>query len=680
MMNKPEILAPAGSPESLEAAVRSGADAVYLGGKSLNARQGAANFSDEQLAEAIRYCHIRGVAVYQTLNTIVFPHELSQARSALETACCLGVDGIIVQDMAVASLARRHAPDLPLHASTQMAVHNLDGVRMLEQLSFSRVVLARELSLREIEFIASRTALQLEVFVHGALCMCVSGQCYLSAMIGGRSGNRGLCAQPCRLPFRSGDSAHALSLKDLSAVPLIPKMAEAGIASLKIEGRLKRPEYVAAAVTACRQSRAGEAPDMDTLRAVFSRSGFTNGYLEDELGDDMFGTRQKEDVVDAGPVFGALRKLYSKERQSIPLSVELTVQSGAPVTLSVDCAGYRSTVSGNLPEPARTAPLSPERARTLLEKTGGTPFFVEQAVLNIEDGLMVPASELNGLRRRALEEIEEARGATVPHSFTPFPLPEASPIPSKGTPSLRVRVQQASQLTEGLLSGCSLAILPANQLDRLSRDLLSRYRDRLAVELPRIHFGDGADCRALLETAKVLGISRAVAGNLGSVFIARELGFSVHGDFSLNVSNPVALAAYQDMGLCDCTLSFELSLERARMVGSAIPTGLLAYGTLPLMIFRNAPAGTGGLPRSSSLVDRKNNRFPLVRQDHVVELGNMTPLYLADRLEELAGFSFLTLYFTSESPARCRELLEAYRNGTPTNAPKTRGLYFRKVL
>ena len=255
---RPEILAPAGSFDSLIAAVQCGADAVYLGGKGMNARRSAGNFDAEELRRAVEYCHLRDVKVYQTINIVMFQHETDEAIDTIRQAAEAGVDAVLTQDLAIARMVRECAPSLPIHASTQMSIHNIEGVRLCEELGFSRAVLARELTAGEIAAICAATPLEIEVFVHGALCMSVSGQCYLSSMIGGRSGNRGLCAQPCRLPFSAdGGGEYALSLKDLSLADRIGELTRMGVASLKIEGRMKRPEYVAAAVTAVRRAREG---------------------------------------------------------------------------------------------------------------------------------------------------------------------------------------------------------------------------------------------------------------------------------------------------------------------------------------------------------------------------------------------------------------------------------------
>lgn len=488
----PEILAPAGNWESLEAAVRCGANAVYLGGKGLNARQNADNFDEAQLRAAVSYCHVRGVKVYLTLNTLIFDDQLPDLLAALEGACACGVDGLLVQDLAVARLARERCPTLPLHASTQMSVHDGAGAKLLQELGFQRVVLARELSKKEIAAVKKSTCLQIECFVHGALCFCVSGQCYLSSMIGGRSGNRGLCAQPCRLPMTAGNSEYALSLKDLSLIPQMRELADIGVASLKIEGRMKRPEYVAAAVTACRQALAGKQPDYAALEAVFSRAGFTSGYYEGRLGHGMLGIRRKEDVQSAAPVLKGLQGLYKGEGQWVPVDFFLTLERGNPVTLQVsDQDGNTVTVAGDPAQEARTAPTDEVKAAAALGKTGRTLYTASSIRCKIDRGLMVPASQLNALRRDALDSLSSLRGKASPYPYdSARSLPVHNAYHSPYPPQLRARLARAAQCTDQLIEYAQLLVLPAQEFARLDRQLVAEYSHKLAVEIPGIVFNN----------------------------------------------------------------------------------------------------------------------------------------------------------------------------------------------
>lgn len=685
MKNKSELLSPAGGPESLLAALRCGADAVYLGGRSLNARRAAAGFSSEELAGAVADCHLRGAKLYLTLNTLVFDDELGELYTALEEACRIGVDAVIVQDLAVAAAVRRHAPGLPLHASTQMSVHSLDGAKALEQLGFARVVVARELSAEEIGRITRGTSLAVECFVHGALCMSVSGQCTLSSMIGGRSGNRGLCAQPCRLPFRAGGSTHALSLKDVSLVGHIPLLGELGVASLKIEGRMKRPEYVAAATSACRAALDGGKPDLAALEAVFSRSGFTDGYLTGKRGASMFGTRSKEDVTAAAPVLGRLAALYQKERQSVPVDFSLRLRRGEPAALTArDRDAGAVTATGEAPQEAISAPTTPEKAAAALSKTGGTVYTICNLSTDIDDGMMFPASGLNALRRQALEKLTALRTAPRPHAWSGAHPPDCPPHTTGTPPLLRVRLHSHSQLTPELLAGADELLLPAAEAAKLPPGALESLGNRLILELPRILFdSEEYPLNDILRVLRPGG--RVMAGGLGHLIRAKELGFAVSGDFSLNATNTAALAEYAALGLSDITLSFELELPRITRLGGPLPRGMLAYGHLPLMALRNCPVkaarGCQGCTGFPELRDRKDSPFFVSCRDRqVAELYNWLPLYLGDRRAELRGVDFLTLYFTWEPPAECRRIFNLFQRGEALPGEKTRGLSYRKVL
>ena len=414
-----EILAPAGGEAQLRAAVLCGADAVYLGLRGFNARAGAENFDENTLPQTVGWCHTRGVRVYVTLNTLVTDRELPQWLHSLDAVAAAGVDGVLVQDLGLARIIRQRYPTLPLHASTQMTIHSLAGARLLEEMGFAQVVLARELSKEEIAAICAGTSMRCEVFVHGALCMSVSGQCYLSSVLGERSGNRGRCAQPCRLDFKSHGRGYALSLKDLTLTDRLRELEALGVASFKIEGRLKRPEYVAAAVTACRQSLAGEVPDLETLQSVFSRSGFTDGYYTARRDLTMFGTRTREDAAAAAAVLGKLSALTRNEVGRLPVDMVLTMAPGEPATLAVTDGTHRVEVAGEVPQTALTRPTDEELARRALEKCGGTPFYLQNLTCHIGEGLVLPLSALNRLRAAALTALAEARSVVVPYPQAP---------------------------------------------------------------------------------------------------------------------------------------------------------------------------------------------------------------------------------------------------------------------
>ena len=421
--NKVEILAPAGGMESLVAAVRCGANAVYLGTKEINARRGAANFDFDELEKAVDYCHARDVKVYLALNILVADGELKAAYDTVKTALTLGVDAFIVQDLGLAKMMKNHFPTAVLHASTQCSVNTPDGFKKLEELGFKRAVVPREMSLDEIKEIRKSTSLELEAFVHGALCMCVSGQCYLSSMIGSRSGNRGLCAQPCRLAFSAdGSKSCDLSLKDLSLIRHINELSKAGVVSLKIEGRMKRPEYVAASVTACKKALNDEYNNAfeSTLKSVFSRSGFTDGYLTGKR-YDMFGTRQKEDVVSANDVLKELSHLYDNENPLVPIDLEFSCREGERPCLKATALSKTVTVYGEIAQKAINKPTTAETVGIRISKFGNTPYKVNKCEVSIDEGLIIPASELNGMRRRAVEELMKCEKVSIScGKYSPF--------------------------------------------------------------------------------------------------------------------------------------------------------------------------------------------------------------------------------------------------------------------
>jgi len=686
---KPQLLAPAGGREQLIAAVRSGADAVYLGAGGFNARAGAENFGGGSLREAVAYCHGRGVKVHVTLNTLVSDRETYPLVEQLREIAASGADAVIVQDLGVAALARRCCPSLPLHASTQLSIHNVEAARAMKDLGFRCIVLARELSGPEIAAISRELGdgLELETFVHGALCMSLSGQCYLSAMLGERSGNRGRCAQPCRLEFRSPHGRpYALSLKDLSLIPKMEQLAATGVTYLKIEGRMKRPEYVAAATSACRAALDGRPYDMDTLRAVFSRSGFTDGYFTGKRDLTMFGWRRKEDVTAAAGVLKTLESGYRSEVPLVPVKMAVSIRENQPVTLTVTDGEREVTASGPAPEKALKRPTDEALCRRGLEKTGGTPFYLDGLACAIGEGLMVPVSALNALRKDALEKLLARREEIVPH---PFREPEGDPalhpkLLNLKYPELRVRVEHKEQLSESLTQPAALVILPLEEI-AAHRELIVLLGDKLAAELP-VFLPPGEE-RAVKETLASLqgeGLTKALCPGPGQVAAARQAGLRVYGDYGLNVMNSHAMLACREMGVEDLTLSFELSLRQGASLGDYLPYGVIGYGYLPLMTFRACPAqgerGCGRCPGRAALTDRLGKEFPvLCRGRRYSQLLNSVPLYLGDKQADLVGFSHVTLRFTVEDAGRCARVMQLWREGAAFREELTRGLYFREL-
>ena len=683
--NSFEILAPAGGPEALRAAVFAGADAVYLGGPSFGARANAQNFSKEQLAEAVAFCHGRGVAVHVTVNTLLKDGELPQAVDFVEFLCSLPVDAVLVQDMGLFARLRRQAPELPIHASTQMSLHTPAGVKLLWELGASRAVLAREMSLEEIREVGQDCPIQLESFVHGALCMCVSGQCLLSAMLGGRSGNRGLCAQPCRLPFGApGGTGHDLSLKDLSFVREVGQLKAAGVYSAKIEGRMKRPEYVAAAVSACRRAADGEeVPQslLDQLEAVFSRSGFTQGYLTGHRGRSMFGVRRKEDVTQATEkVFSSLRGLYRGENQRVSVSLELSQKGDSLILAAWDKEGHNVRPSIPVEE---VTPLTQERCVQQLKKSGGTPFRVEAVTVPTE-GAPCGVAALNGLRRQALEELLAARERRAPIPFQRME-PERLPHPRRQGPlPVRAQFRQVSQLCPQARK-CREIVLPLEtplaELERLRQE----GWPSIFLDIPRALFGEENRTVRKIQQCMAAGFEDFLCGNLGAVALVRQLGGRIHGSFGLNIFNTESLAFFRELGLASAELSVELTAREVAGLGDPLPRGLMIAGRTPLMLTRNcplanSPKGCLHCKEPGCLTDRKRKQFPVVcRGGKNVEVLNSVPLWLCDLQGELSPLDFGVVRFTVENSVECGESLEACFRGQAPGSDWTRGLFHRGV-
>lgn len=666
-----EILAPAGSMESLIAGVRCGAHAVYLGGQTFNARRGAGNFSPLALQEAVQYCHTRGVKVYMTLNTLVSDSELPGAVAAAGNALDAGVDAFIVQDPGLAAALAAVYPGVHLHASTQCSVTTPAGFRALEQMGFRRAVLPREMTAEEIGEIRRSTQMELELFVHGALCMCVSGQCYLSSVLGARSGNRGLCAQPCRLPFSADASGSCdLSLKDLSLVHHLQEIGDLGVLSLKIEGRMKRPEYVAAAVTAVKHAIAGtlDPADEQQLQSVFSRSGFTDGYFTDHRGGAMFGVRSKADVTAANTVLRDLAHTYEKEQPLLGLDLQATCRAGEPVTLRAALDGRTVTASGDVPQPARNAALTAESLAQRLSKWGGTPYYVKNIDVEIDDGLFLPAAVLNALRRAVADQLE----AKPPQPVERRPLPPLPPGGTASKPYYTARFASAAQIPEN--HPFRRIFLP---LGTLADTLLAHGA---GVELPRGVFGTENKICQELAILKAAGVKAALCPDLGAVQIARAAGLEPYGDFGLNVFN--SRTAHL---LPHPLASFELRLEDVnRLAANGSDVGTLVYGHLPLMLTRNCPVqahiGCATCKKQGKLTDRKGCTFPVVCSPYgCTQLLNGVPLYMGDRMREVHT-AYAHFYFSVESRQQVQQVLDLFAAGQKPDFPYTRGLYQRGAL
>ena len=688
-MSKIEILAPVGNEEMLRAAVFSGADAVYLGFSGFNARTSANNFDADTLKDAVRFCHARGVAVHVALNTTVYGGELPALEAAIRAVAASGADAVICQDLAVATLIGRIAPQLPRHGSTQMSVHSLQGALELKELGFTRVVLARELSLPEVEHITKHCGIETECFVHGALCMCVSGQCYMSAFLGGRSGNRGSCAGPCRLPFEANalpegkpGRLHHLSLKDNSVIDKLDQLQALGVASAKIEGRLRTPEYVAAAVSACLAGREGRAYDRDLLKNAFSRSGFTSGYLDGKIDGTMFGVRSEADAEQTKKTLPMLRELYRRERSRVPVKMKLEIEEGGEKLTVMDADGNKAFAYGDAePQPARTDPT--ESLHRSLAKTGGTPFAASAEDITVEmDGgpWFVPGSAVNELRREALDALLKKREVLRPWPTTDENVP-ALPLrtlPSRRT--LRARFENWEQVPERALDGIEYLILPIAQADRVPRE----WRAKTLLELPRVMFGRlEEDTARRIAATQDAGFAGYEVSNIAHLRLCRGLPMS--GSFGLNITNQLAAQFYADNGLGSVLILPEVKDSDISTIapthdGRPVPTGVLVYGHMPLMVTRACPLQNihdcAHCDKTGVLTDRKAKKFPVRCGLGVRTIYNPVPIYMGDKPGALT-VDYGVAYFTLESREEAAQILDMIRTHAPFEGDFTRGLYFK---
>lgn len=693
-----ELLSPAGSMEAVRAAVQNGADAVYVGLSGFNARQGARNFTVEELGEAVRYCHVRGVRLYVAMNTLATDREMPEAARLARAATTVGADAVIVQDMGMVSLVKQVSPQMPVHASTQMSLHSLDGVRFAANLGMTRAVIARELEKSQIEYICRHSPIEIEVFVHGALCMSYSGQCYMSGVIGRRSGNRGFCAQPCRLPYGYGkrEERYPLSLKDNCLADCLMELERMGVASVKIEGRMKRPEYVAAATgvyaNVIRTRQPPPQEDMDLLSAVFSRQGFTDGYYMDQAGPAMFGVRQED--PESHKLYASVRASYDgRENQRVGVRYYSIVRAHEPAMLAVeDDRGNICKSVGAAPEPAIVKPLTEQDLQRQLSKSGGTPYYCAGSKSVIDVGLSLSKASINAMRREVLNKLTVERSRVRPRvqgGYRPVMQFENPALP----PEMTISVHSARQVTQELVA-LSPKVLYLPLFEAVSNPekaelILSSHTVTPAVTLPRVITDqEMSQVKKQLDEAYRMGFRQALVGNPGQIEPARSRGFGVRGDFGLNIFNSIALEQGRHEGLLSATVSFELSLKQIRDLSKPIDTELIAYGRLPLMLTENClmmnKTGRCICGGSFDLTDRTGANFPVIRDPGTCRnvILNSQKLYLADRYEKYSqlGIWAIRLMFTTENPAEILNIVSHYVKKSrfePTGY--TRGLYFRGV-
>ena len=693
-----ELLSPAGSPEAVIAAVQNGADAVYMGLGNFNARRSAKNFTVEEFEKAVRYCRVRGCKVYVTLNTLVGDREIESAVNAARHASDAGASAILVQDLGLLSALKQAVPDIPLHASTQMSIHSLAGVEKAAEMGLTRAVLARELSLEQIKYISQNAPIETEIFVHGALCFCHSGQCYMSSVIGRRSGNRGMCAQPCRLEYSLGgrmEDSHPLSLRDNCLVDRLQEIEEAGVTCVKIEGRMKRPEYTGIVTgiysKVIKEHRKPTDDEMEILRNVFSRQGFTQGYFDGDK-KDMFGVRDEKVSRDTEKLFGETRKAYiDSEQRRVPVKLYTIVNPREAVkAAAIDEEGNKAVALGPEPQKAIRQAISEDTLNDQLRKTGGTPYYCEEAQSKVQPGLYLPVSVVNDLRRKLLSSLSEKR-AVPPHR-------RSLPMPKKPEhaflledPVTIYHVRSANQITK------ELAELKPQYL-YVPVDVMYENRERLkpfeengtvcAAVLPRVITDDQVDTvKRMLVRLYNNGIREAVVGNIGHIELAREAGMKIRADFGMNVFNSYTLDAIRRLGFESATASFEMRLAQVRDMAKSINTELIVYGRLPLMVTEQCiisrASGQCTCQNPGQLSDRMGSVFPVMREfEHRNVIFNAHRLFLADKLDDIYGAQLwgMRLMFTTESARECVEVAKCYKGrGEYTPGVLTRGLYYRGV-
>ena len=691
-----ELLSPAGSPEAVIAAVQNGADAVYLGFGDYNARRGAKNFTGEEFEKAARYCRVRGCKVYATLNTLVNDREIEGAVRCARMAAKYGADGIIIQDVGLTRVLRDALPDLPLHASTQMSIHNLAGAEAAAQMGLTRVVLARELSLEQIRFITKNASVETEIFVHGALCFCHSGQCYMSALIGRRSGNRGMCAQPCRMQYSLGGRMddYPLSLKDNCLISRLDEIEEAGVACIKIEGRMKRPEYTAIVTDiyhrAMKEHRQPTKEEMEMLENAFSRNGFTQGYFDGDK-RNMFGVRG-EPAEDVEKLFAATRRSYGEgEMRRVPVHFYTVCRKDEPIrAIAFDDDGNKAVAEGPVPEKAKRQGLTDAYIVEQMYKTGGTPFHVVENKAQTDPGLYISAAEINEMRRSLIGTLSEKRGKAPERRGSSIP-PLPKSIPPVTDPKIIFQVRTEDQLSEELARLKPDYLYVPAHLMKEHFDLLKPFTDNgstpVAV-LPRVISDNQVqDMMSVLRELKDKGIHEALVGNLGHIFYARNAGMAVRGDFGLNMFNSFSLGVLKEAGLLSATASFELRLAQIKDLAKPIDTEIIVYGRLPLMVSDQCvikeSAGHCACQVPGQLADRMGSVFPVVKEYGCRNvIYNAHKLYLADKKEDMysAGLWGLRMLFTTESGRECAEVARGYL-GLSDYKPNvlTRGLYYRGV-
>lgn len=662
----PELLAPAGSPEALDAALAAGADAVYFGAKTLNARHGAENFGDGEISDAIKKCRLLGVKTNITVNTQVYDRELPEALRLVGELIRLGADAFIVADLGLARMIKEMYPSAVLHASTQACGQNAYSARALEKLDFSRMVAPRELSKNDLIRLCKTSPIETEIFVHGALCVCFSGQCLMSSVIGGRSGNRGECAQPCRLPYRCS-CEYPLSLKDSSLAAHITEILPLGVASLKIEGRMKSADYVYGVTKIYRklldEGRNADQGELSRLSELFSRSGFTDGYFTSRINSDMLGVRTEQQKKTTS----SLEKAQF-ERRRLPILISGNFSVFPPkVSASVVIDGIKYTSESVYGGDAYDmAPLSEERLSAALSKCGSTPFSPSEIEIKSGDGAKLPVSAVNEMRRAALCGLED-KLTHVGQPLCTDKIPELSGRTENGKRTAYFAFYDS--ITPSSLEFFDKIFIPLDEYI-----VHAPKSKKIGFSMPPVTFdGECGEIVGKVEKAKSVGAESALVTSLWQTEILD--GVELFGDFRLNTNNAHSADVYRVAGIKYIIASPEISVLRSHFCDGAV-----MYGRLPLMTtekcaikdvvgIKGANCRYCDTHRFTKLTDRTGAEFLITREaPHRNVVYNSVPVWMCDREGDYEkndlGAHFI---FTDETPSDVERVIMAAKRGEKSN-------------
>lgn len=682
--NEIEILAPAGNFENLKTAVLSGADSVYFGLGNFNARRNAKNFSTfEEVKEAVDFCHLRGKKAHVTLNTLVYDNEIEKLIEEVEMINKAGFDAIIVQDLGVINILKQIS-HVPLHASTQLSVHNVSDAKKLKEMGFDRVVLSRELSLVEIQRILDEVDVEVEIFMHGALCMSVSGQCYFSSALGERSGNRGLCAGVCRLPFYVNDkNRYNLSLKDACYIDYIDTFAKMGIASLKIEGRMKSNEYVKSVVCAVKDEVEKGYYNKRQLESVFSRSGFTDGYITGKR-NDMFGIRSEEDKSYTKQISEEIKNMdIEEEKVKVNVTYDFSLGEKAYVKVT-DEEGVSVEQFGPIIEQAKNKPTLKENIEKNLSKFGESIYYVDKMDGNTDDNIFIPVSAINEMRRNAIKEMDSIRL----NRFKTYDIDTLTKINKKDIVREHKNIAVLSNinlLTNKVLNYFDIIFVPLFQVKNISKDVIEKYSEKLGVEIPRIYFDREDNIESMLDTVEEIGINKVLSHTIGKLYLADEKGVDVYSGFGSNITNSYSVDTLEKniTNLKNITLSFENTVNNINKIKTNTPLSVIVYGYLPLMTVRNCPVneevGCKNCNKNKSLTDRMGKNFKVKCNGQTSEIFNTYPVCIFDKLDKLKDNIDRVFLFTNENSKEIDVVIDKYLKKERL-AESTKGCYFRKLL